>query len=86
LSGQLVLGSAAAAYREGIRLLRDGSVVAVDAADLQAIDSSGIAVLLAWMGQRHGEGRTLRIVGLSDAALALARVGGVAGLFSAETA
>jgi phospholipid transport system transporter-binding protein len=77
VSGALVMASAAAAYREGLRLRRQCAGRVVDLSALQSIDSAGIAVLLAWIAdaRQHGEG--LRVVGLSTAGQALARVGGV---------
>ena len=82
LSGELVFGSATAAYGEGLRLLHARPTACIDLAGVTSIDSAGLAVLLAWRAAVVVGGNPPSVRGLPDKAQALARVGGVLGLLT----
>lgn len=83
VSGALDVATAARAYQEGCRLLRTHAVRQIDVSAVSSIDSSGLAVLLAWQAA-GGEPRA-QVVGLGVTGRALARVGGVVGLLEPAT-
>jgi ABC-type transporter Mla MlaB component len=82
LSGELVFSNATAAYGEGLRLLHARPESRIDVAAVTAIDSAGLAVLLAWRAAIGVVGTGPSIRGLPDKAQALARVGGVLDLLT----
>ena len=80
-----------AGYAIARRVLEDGRRrfgaeprVDVDLGGLIALDSAGLAVLIAWLGEARGHGRTLAYHGLPGALVATARVAGVEGLVGAS--
>lgn len=69
ISGRLSLGNALLAIENSIgRLIQDGTrKLAVDLASLNAIDSSGVGVLVSCSGQMERSGGQLRIAGAHGA-------------------
>jgi phospholipid transport system transporter-binding protein len=82
VSGALVLATAARAYADGVRLQQGHPAARLDLSGIDAIDSAGVAVLLAWVAAARQRGESLQVVGLPAAGAALARVGGVLELLS----
>jgi phospholipid transport system transporter-binding protein len=73
-----------AGYANARRVLEDGrrrfgteASVEVDLGGLTALDSAGLAVLIAWLGEARAQGRALVYHDLPAALVATARVAGV---------
>lgn len=58
----------------------------VNLSGVEAVDSSALAVLLAWMRAARGAGRQLRIVDAPEAFISLASLYGVSAILFPETA
>ena len=76
-----------AGYANARRVLEDGrrrfgaeADVRIDLGGLTALDSAGLAVLIAWLGEARAHGRSLVYSGMPDALVATARVAGVEAL------
>lgn len=79
LSGRLVFGNAAAAFKAiGARLA--AGVSRIDLRGLTDADSAALACLLAWRAQFAARGETLELTSTPDNLRALAQVSGVAEL------
>ena len=77
LSGAIVQATATRLLAEGERALTSAASIRVDLADVTAIDSAGVAVLIAWAGAASRQGRSIAFVGASPATLAFVRAAGV---------
>jgi phospholipid transport system transporter-binding protein len=79
--GPLTFATARAARRAGLAALQGHpAATRIDCSQLTACDSAGLAVLLDWLGAAKLAGRGLRLSGLPDSALALARISEIQGL------
>ena len=82
--------SGSAGYPNARRILEDGrrrfgaeASAEIDLSGLTALDSAGLAVLLAWLGESRSAGHKLAYRGLPAALVPTARVAGVDGLIGA---
>lgn len=60
VGGAMTIAQAARLRNDGLALL-DGGIVAVDLAGVAEVDSSALAVLLAWKRAAGGQGRVLEV-------------------------
>ena len=75
IRGALTFESVPHLYREGATLIADaGAVQWVDLADVQAVDSAGLALLLEWQASRKPSGAELKFVNAPDSLVSLARL------------
>jgi len=58
VSGALVLATAARAYADGVRLQQGHPAARLDLSGIDAIDSAGVAVLLAWLAAARQRGES----------------------------
>jgi phospholipid transport system transporter-binding protein len=79
VGGALTLASVAAALREGNVAIGEGAGT-VDLAGVDELDSSALALLLAWMREAQRQNRTLAFANLPEGLVTLARLYGVAEL------
>ncbi len=77
VSGPLVFASAAQALAQAQAML-DGRTMRLDLAEVERVDSAGLACTLAMMAAAHRRGGRLGVVHAPAGMLALARVCGVA--------
>jgi phospholipid transport system transporter-binding protein len=85
VSGSLTLASVAAALREGNAAIDDG-VRTVDLAEVGELDSSALALLLAWLREARRQNRSLAFANLPQGLTTIARLYGVAELLPASPA
>jgi phospholipid transport system transporter-binding protein len=85
VSGALTLASVAAALREGSPVIGQG-VCTVDLAEVGELDSSALALLLAWMREAKKQNRELQFANLPQGLTTIARLYGVADLLPAAPA
>jgi len=77
VAGALTLGNAAALLREGTAAITDGARTA-DLSGVDELDSSALALLLAWRREAKKLGRELALTNLPAGVTTLARLYGVA--------
>ena len=82
VSGPVTLANVAAELESGSAAIRAGAQ-AVDLAGVTELDSSLLAMLLAWLRQAKTAGRPLRFENLPEGLLTLARLYGVVELIPA---
>jgi len=85
VSGALTLASVAAVLREGSAVLGQG-VRTVDLGEVGELDSSALALMLAWMREARQRNQTLQFANLPQGLTAIARLYGVADLLPASPA
>ena len=85
VSGALTLATVAAALAEGDVAIREG-VRTVDLAEVGELDSSALALLLAWLREAKRQNRALAIANLPQGLTTIARLYGVAELLPASPA
>ena len=85
VSGALTLATVAAALAEGDGAIREG-VRTVDLAEVGELDSSALALLLAWLREAKQHSRNLSFANLPQGLSAIARLYGVAELLPAAPA
>lgn len=85
VSGSLTLASVAAALREGNAAIGEG-VRTVDLAEVGELDSSALALLLAWLREAKRQNRSLAFANLPQGLTTIARLYGVAELLPASPA
>ena len=85
VSGALTLGSVAADLVQGKAAIADG-VRSVDLAEAGELDSSALALLLAWLREAKRLNRELSFSNLPQGLTTIARLYGVADLLSASPA
>lgn len=85
VSGALTLANVAALLAQGKSVIGEG-VRSVDLADVGELDSSALALLLAWMREAKAKGRSLEFVNLPQGLTTIARLYGVADLLPAPPA
>lgn len=82
LPAELTMAQASRALQALLPAIAADAEPVLDASALQTLDSAAIAVLLECRRMAAEQGRVLRVEGLPEKALALARLYGVAGLLS----
>jgi len=83
VSGALTLANVAAVLREGSAAIGEG-VSTVDLGEVGELDSSALALLLAWMREAKRLDRNLAFANLPQGLTTIARLYGVAELLSAR--
>ena len=76
VSGAVTLANAAAALEEGYSQIRAGAN-AVDLAEVTELDSSLLAMLLAWLREARRLGRSLAVANLPEGLATIAKLYGV---------
>jgi phospholipid transport system transporter-binding protein len=84
LSGPVTLGNVAQLLAEGRQHLGDG-VGTVDLAGVTELDSSALALLLAWLREAKAAGRALAFANLPESLQTIARLYGVEDLLPAAS-
>lgn len=77
LSGRLTMSTVPSLYKIGLQHLATEDFL-VDFSKVEAVDSAAISMLLGWSRAAQGSQRNLRVTGLPDDLLSLARLYGVA--------
>jgi phospholipid transport system transporter-binding protein len=85
VSGSLTLANVAAALSEGKAAIGDG-VRSVDLAEVGELDSSALALLLAWLREAKRKNGSLAFTNLPQGLTTIARLYGVAELLPASPA
>jgi len=85
VSGALTLAGAAVALEQGKAAIADGAR-SVDLGEVGELDSSALALLLAWLREARRRGRELAFTSLPQGLTTIARLYGVAELLSASPA
>lgn len=76
------MGSAQALLSDGLRLIGSGQQLTIDLSAVADLDSSSLAVMLAWTRMADLQRSTVRFSGIPPAAKSLADLYGVRDLFS----
>jgi len=82
LSGPVTLANVAQVLEEGRRHLAEGAAT-VDLAEVSDLDSSALALLLAWLREAKAAGRALAFTNLPESLQTIARLYGVQDLLPA---
>jgi len=85
VSGALTLASVAAALEEGNAAIANG-VRSIDLGEVGDLDSSALALLLAWLRRAKRDNRALEFTNLPQGLTTIARLYGVADLLPAAPA
>ena len=85
LGNSLTNRNAAAVLRDGLSRVHQGDV-SVDCSALTQVDSSAVAVLLAWQRAAAQKGQSLKLAGVSPQLQSLASLYGVEGLLGLTAA
>ncbi len=85
VSGALTLANVAAVLRDGNAAIGEG-VRTVDLAEVGELDSSALALLLAWLREAKRRGRDLVLLNMPQGLTTIARLYGVADLLPAAPA
>ncbi|MEW6688148.1 MAG: STAS domain-containing protein [Pseudomonadota bacterium] len=85
VSGALTLATVTDALREGCAAIGEGART-VDLAGVGELDSSALALLLAWLREAKRRGRSLSFTNLPQGLTTIARLYGVAELLPGEPA
>ncbi|MGH8765435.1 MAG: STAS domain-containing protein [Burkholderiales bacterium] len=85
VSGALTLASVAGTLRDGSRAIGEG-VRTVDLAEVGELDSSALALLLAWLREARRRNAELSFVNLPQGLTTIAKLYGVAELLPATAA
>jgi phospholipid transport system transporter-binding protein len=85
VSGALTLASVAADLEQGKAAIAEG-VRSVDLGEVGELDSSALALLLAWLREAKRKGRALEFANLPQGLTTIASLYGVAELLSAAPA
>jgi phospholipid transport system transporter-binding protein len=85
VSGALTLANVAAALSEGNAAIGEGACT-VDLAEVGELDSSALALLLAWLREAKRQNRSLVFANLPQGLTTIARLYGVAELLPASPA
>lgn len=84
ISGPVTLANVAAVLDEGRRHLEEG-VRTVDLAEVTEMDSSLLALMLAWLREAKSRNRELAFANLPESLRTIARLYGVDGLLPVST-
>lgn len=79
VSGRLTITTVPELFETGLQYLNSEDLL-VDFSRVEAVDSSAVSMLLGWLRAAQRNQRTLRVTGLPDDLLSLARLYGVAEL------
>jgi phospholipid transport system transporter-binding protein len=82
LSGPVTLANVAQVLEEGRRHLAEGAAT-VDLAEVSELDSSALALLLAWLREAKAAGRSIVFANLPESLQTIARLYGVQDLLPA---
>ena len=85
VSGPVTLANVAVVMADGSRHLAEG-VQTVDVGEVSELDSSLLAMLLAWLREAQAQERSLAFANLPEALRTIARLYGVEALLSAAPA
>lgn len=84
LCGPVTFDTVPRLWPQGLNLSSAGAGVQVDLAQVQAIDSAGLALLLAWRGRAQGRGGRLDYRNAPERLLALADLTDTTGLLLSD--
>lgn len=79
VSGELTMATVPELFEAGSQYLRDEDLL-VDFSQVELVDSAAVSMLLGWSRAAQRSQRNLRVAGLPDDLLSLARLYGVAEL------
>lgn len=79
VSGQLTMSTVPVLFEAGLQYLRSEDLL-VDFSQVEIVDSAAVSMLLGWSRAVQRGQRNLRVTGLPDDLLSLARLYGVAEL------
>lgn len=79
IAGPATLATVATLLEQG-RAQIEAGISTVDLGEVSELDSSALAMLLAWLREARARGRELSFVGLPEGLVAIARLYGVADL------
>jgi phospholipid transport system transporter-binding protein len=85
LSGPVTLANVAELLEAGRRELATGAMATVDLAGVTDLDSSALALLLAWLRDARAAGRSLVFANLPEGLRTIARLYGVEDLLPAAS-
>ncbi len=85
ISGRVTIATVPALFEAGLEYLTSGDLVA-DMSQVEAVDSSAISMLLGWTRAAQRGNHVLRVTGLPEDLLSLARLYGVAELLPQQAA
>jgi phospholipid transport system transporter-binding protein len=76
LRGPLTFANAAQVWAHGQRELAAtaGNPIEIDCSGIEAVDSAALAVLVEWLGWGHRHGRAVRLQGVPEKLLQIARI------------
>lgn len=83
--GRLTIATVPALFEAGLQHLTSEDLL-VDFSRVEAVDSAAVSMLLGWLRAAQRSQRTLRVAGLPDDLLSLARLYGVAELLPKQSA
>lgn len=83
--GRLTIATVPALFETGLQHLTSEDLL-VDFSEVEAVDSAAVSMLLGWLRAAQRSQRTLRVAGLPDDLLSLARLYGVAELLPRQFA
>ncbi len=83
--GRLTIATVPALFEAGLQHLTSEDLL-VDFSQVEAVDSAAVSMLLGWLRAAQRSQRTLRVAGLPDDLLSLARLYGVAELLPRQSA
>lgn len=83
--GRLTIATVPALFETGLQHLASEDLL-VDFSQVEAVDSAAVSLLLGWLRAAQRSQRALRVTGLPDDLLSLARLYGVAELLPRQSA
>ncbi|WP_435628442.1 STAS domain-containing protein [Candidatus Ferrigenium straubiae] len=83
--GRLTIATVPALFEAGLQHLASEDML-VDFSQVEAVDSAAVSMLLGWLRAAQRSQRTLRVTGLPEDLLSLARLYGVADLLPQQSA
>lgn len=83
--GSLTIATVPALFEEGLQHLNNEDLL-VDFSQTEAVDSAAVSMLLGWARAAQRGQRNLRVIGLPDDLLSLARLYGVADMLPRQSA
>ena len=84
VSGRLTIATVPSLFETGLRHLANENLV-VDLSQVDAVDSAAVSMLLGWLRAAQRNQHDLRVTGLPDDLLSLARLYGVAELLPRQS-
>lgn len=85
IRGRLTIATVPALFETGLQHLASEDLL-VDFSQVEAVDSAAVSLLLGWLRAAQRSQRALRVTGLPDDLLSLARLYGVAELLPRQSA